>query len=240
MMIKPERIQHYEQILDRVLAAAKRMEEAKAEFSRAQADLSNLEQYYTSPEWKEDYEADEAGMLPPDLKRGVLSQDGIDHALEWMQELKERRVRLSAKALTIRNGRMLACRLRDSEGVYYIMPGGGQIPGELLPETVEREVAEETGIRVKAGDIVFAIEGAEGEEDHRVDLVFQCEYIGPADTPMQADHLQTGTEWLEIKTLNTAPLYPSRLRRAIMNLYGEEHSRIYLGNENIGDPEIST
>lgn len=29
-----------------------------------------------------DYEADEAGLLPADLKRGVLSQDGIDDLLE--------------------------------------------------------------------------------------------------------------------------------------------------------------
>lgn len=30
------------------------------------------------------------------------------------------------------------------------MPGGGQAAGELLSATVQREVAEETGISVKA------------------------------------------------------------------------------------------
>ena len=30
---------------------------------------------YTSAEWREDYEADERGEIPPDLTRGVLSQD---------------------------------------------------------------------------------------------------------------------------------------------------------------------
>ena len=33
--------------------------------------------YYTGGQWLRDYEADERGELPPDLKRGVLSQDGI-------------------------------------------------------------------------------------------------------------------------------------------------------------------
>lgn len=36
-----------------------------------------LLQYYESAEWKHDYELDEKGLLPPDLKRGILSEDGF-------------------------------------------------------------------------------------------------------------------------------------------------------------------
>ena len=43
--------------------------------------LRLLEAYYTSGEWWEDYEADERGELPPDLKRGVLSQDALYDSL---------------------------------------------------------------------------------------------------------------------------------------------------------------
>lgn len=39
--------------------------------------LRRLSDYYSSPAWKRDYAADEAGLLPKDLKRGVLSEDGI-------------------------------------------------------------------------------------------------------------------------------------------------------------------
>ena len=45
-------------------------------------------QYYTSPEWQEDYAADEAGLLPEGLKRGVLSQDGISDLLDRFRDLK--------------------------------------------------------------------------------------------------------------------------------------------------------
>jgi len=51
--------------------------------------LSTLEAYYTSPAWRTDFEADEAGLLPSDLKRGVLSEDGIYNLLEdfkWVEE----------------------------------------------------------------------------------------------------------------------------------------------------------
>ena len=77
----------------------------------------------------------------------------------------DRKIRVSAKALVIRDGCMLAIRLRDADGEFCIMPGGGQIPGELLPAAAEREVAEETGLAVRAGEIVFVIEGAQGVTD---------------------------------------------------------------------------
>ena len=150
-----------------------------------------------------------------------------------------RSIRTSAKALVIRDGRMLAIRLHDQDGDFYIMPGGGQNTGELLPAAVEREVAEETGIAVKAGDAVFIIEGEKGEESHRVDIVFRCEYLGESDAERHTDWNQTGYEWLDIATLNTAPLYPSKLRRPIMNLFAEKEAPVYLGNENVGDPEIT-
>ena len=35
-----------------------------------------------------------------------------------------RSIRTSAKALVIRDGRMLAIRLHDQDGDFYIMPGG--------------------------------------------------------------------------------------------------------------------
>ncbi len=43
--------------------------------------LSQLIRYYDSPLWLADYESDERGELPTDLKRGVLSQDGVYHLL---------------------------------------------------------------------------------------------------------------------------------------------------------------
>ncbi|MDO4847516.1 MAG: SLC13 family permease [Clostridiaceae bacterium] len=48
--------------------------------------LSALEAYYASDEWKQDFEADEAGLLPDYVKRGVLSEDGIYNLLERAKE----------------------------------------------------------------------------------------------------------------------------------------------------------
>lgn len=45
-----------------------------------------LEEYYTAGDWRKDYEADEVGLLPTDLKRGVLSQDGVYNLVERLGE----------------------------------------------------------------------------------------------------------------------------------------------------------
>lgn len=152
----------------------------------------------------------------------------------------ERMIRNAAKALIIKDDKMLAIKISDGKEEWYIMPGGGQDVEELLPEAVCREVAEEMGLQVEVKDLVFVIEGLHGENFHRVDFVFLCAYKGEIDNAvLQSDTNQVGYDWLDIKTLNTSPLYPSKLRRQIMNLYEGKPYQVYLGNEEIGDPEVT-
>jgi len=149
-----------------------------------------------------------------------------------------RYIRNSAKALIIKDGKMLAVKLRDSDGEWYIMPGGGQETEELLSTAVCREVAEEIGIHTECKELLFVIEGLHGESFHRVDFVFLCEYIDEIPNAiLHGDTYQIGYEWLDISTLNVQPLYPSKLRRQIMNYYEGKPYQVYLGNENAGDPE---
>ena len=72
-----ERIQHFETLLDRIAPVLENLEEALDAFEGIQEDVKELAAYYEDEDWREDFEADEAGKLPADLKRGVLSEDGI-------------------------------------------------------------------------------------------------------------------------------------------------------------------
>ena len=149
-----------------------------------------------------------------------------------------RMIRSSAKALIIKEGKMAAIKIRDAGEEWYIMPGGGQDAEETLKEAVCREVSEELGIAVECKDLLFVVEGVHGEASHRVDLIFSCEYIGNMpDAVLHGDTNQVGIEWLDISTLNLQPLYPSKLRRQIMNYYQGKPYKVYLGNEEVGDPE---
>lgn len=48
-----------------------------------------LTEYVESGLWLEDYEADERGEIPQDLKRGVLSQDGLDNLFDTIDSLEQ-------------------------------------------------------------------------------------------------------------------------------------------------------
>lgn len=64
-----------EEILERV-----RRMEALYDLARETGDkhsLAALAEYMDSGLWLADYTYDEQGLLPEDLKRGVLSQDGL-------------------------------------------------------------------------------------------------------------------------------------------------------------------
>ena len=70
-----DRITHFENIMDMVQS----MDSDSPEREKL---LSELSAYYNSDAWKRDFAADEAGLLPKDMKRGVLSEDGIYNLLE--------------------------------------------------------------------------------------------------------------------------------------------------------------
>ena len=86
--VRTDRITHYEEIMDRIIRVVKLDGITPGVYESVLPELKELEAYYTSPEWQEDYAADEAGLLPEGLKRGVLSQDGISDLLDRFRDLK--------------------------------------------------------------------------------------------------------------------------------------------------------
>lgn len=84
------RIQTMEQHLDRVSQAVIRLSAALDDYAEAQTALRELSAYYDSEDWKRDFADDEQGRLPQDLKRSVLSEDGIWNVLADCQALKTR------------------------------------------------------------------------------------------------------------------------------------------------------
>ena len=89
IMTRIERITKMEGLLDKSTEVIHRLEQALEDFAALQPDIAELEAYYTSPQWRKDFEADEAGKLPKDLKRGVLSEDGVWNLLEKYKQLME-------------------------------------------------------------------------------------------------------------------------------------------------------
>jgi hypothetical protein len=85
-----QRIRQMERHLARAASALKRLSSALDKYEEVQKDIAALTSYYGSDDWKKDFADDEAGRLPKNLKRGVLSEDGIWNLLEEHRELQER------------------------------------------------------------------------------------------------------------------------------------------------------
>lgn len=77
-----KRIRDMETRMNMALKVIRAMDSALNAFELVQGDIRLLDEYYGSDEWKADFAADEAGLLPEDLKRGVLSEDGLYNLLE--------------------------------------------------------------------------------------------------------------------------------------------------------------
>ena len=71
------RVREMERRMHELSAAAEGLQTALAAYEAALPARRALEDYYESPLWQEDFAADEAGLLPADLCRGVLTEDAL-------------------------------------------------------------------------------------------------------------------------------------------------------------------
>jgi len=151
------------------------------------------------------------------------------------------KVRNSAKALVIREGKILLQLNRDKMGPYWLLPGGGQKHGETLHEALKREVKEETGIEVEVGQLRYVREyiGANHEfakidsERHQVEFMFECRAKEGSEIsqPEEPDENQLQVEWIDIKKLSDYAVYPSVLKK-IVTVNGLKKAGVYLGDVN--------
>ena len=98
-MTQIERIKHYEAMLDRLTLAEAELDNALENFRAALEAQRELDGYYGSEEWRQDLADDEGGKLPPELKRGVLSEDEAFNALTDYRRLRAEMLYTVADAL---------------------------------------------------------------------------------------------------------------------------------------------
>ena len=98
-MDRISRISRMEQYLDVSAEAVKKLSEALDGYEAVQKQYKKLSDYYGSADWMKDFEADEAGKLPADLRRGVLSEDAVYDLIIENRELVIRMLKLASSAL---------------------------------------------------------------------------------------------------------------------------------------------
>jgi 8-oxo-dGTP diphosphatase len=119
----------------------------------------------------------------------------------------ERGPAVGVGAVAVQNGKILLVRRGrpPSEGLWSL-PGGRVEWGETLAEAVVREVHEETGLRVKIGDLAGVVERTHLDEGfHYVILDYFVEVVGDDIRP-GGDALEAA--WAPLDELDRLDLVP--------------------------------
>ncbi len=82
------RIAHMEDLYDRGCEAVEDLLRAAQRYLSVIGEIKALEAYYASDAWMEDFEADRAGRIPKDMKRGILTEDAIFDLLTDQDRLR--------------------------------------------------------------------------------------------------------------------------------------------------------
>jgi 8-oxo-dGTP pyrophosphatase MutT (NUDIX family) len=123
--------------------------------------------------------------------------------------------------------KVLAIKMRDRTGVFYILPGGGQRHGETLHQGLKRECLEEIGTNVDIGELLYVREYIGKNHEfrnshsafHQVENVFRCtlptpDGIGPGT---ELDKKQIGVEWIPLADLPNRRFLPDVIKPFFQN-----------------------
>ena len=147
-------------------------------------------------------------------------------------------VRTAAKAIIVRDGYLLAIKCQQGEEAFYILPGGGQEPGEDLVACLRRECLEEIGVDVEVGPLRYVRDYIGRNHElaaihghvHGLELMFECTLVvEPLREGSVPDDLQVGVEWLPLARIDQYPLMPRALRARI-GAWEQSPGPIYLGD----------
>ena len=130
-------------------------------------------------------------------------------------------VRNAARAVIIQENKLLAVRMRDQDGDFYVLPGGGQQRGETLPVALKRECREELGCDIEVGRMLYIREyigknhafAFRHRDFHQVEAVFECQLCAEScpGNGHEMDMRQVGFKWIPLNQLNEYRFLPAAI-----------------------------
>ena len=125
-----------------------------------------------------------------------------------------------ATALILQNHKLLVTKDKDQ---YYTIGGAIQV-NERTEDAVVREVREELGIKVQAGQLAFVVENhfeQAGIHYHNIEFHYFVDLLEDAPLVMQEDTKQLPCRWIALDELHTVDLKPAFLKSALPDWDGK-------------------
>lgn len=152
-------------------------------------------------------------------------------------------IRVTVKALIVKDGCLLVNRCRDDAGgLYYDLPGGGQQQGETIAQALVREVMEETGWEVGDAHLAAVTETIYTDAQltkqypqyaHRLLLIFAASLRNEARQRVQElDYQQEDALWVPLAQADALRFVPRVLCGRISDLLAAS-APVFLGSHVI-------
>ena len=150
-------------------------------------------------------------------------------------------IRVSIKAIIVKDNMLLTAKKEDKEGYFYVIPGGGQEHSETIEDALIRECIEEISVKVKIKRLLFIRDYIgkthnfmdHGHKNvHQVEIMFEAEIAeGVPANGIGSDTGQIGVEWLSLNELHKFRLFPKVLIPYLKD-YTNLKDAVYLGDVN--------
>lgn len=138
-------------------------------------------------------------------------------------------IRSSAKALIVKDGKLLVIHCQRGGKEYDTLPGGGQEFQESLEQTVVRECLEEAGLSVRVKNLAAVQEEITTDPQavqqapeycHEHLWYFRCEIVDAQVREASHHDLgQTGIQWVPLDKVKELPILPEWLRERAETVY---------------------
>lgn len=134
-----------------------------------------------------------------------------------------RNVRSASRALIIRDGKLLAIKMKRprERDEFFILPGGGQQHGETLITSLQRECREELGCEPIIKNVAYVREyigrnhsfANRHRHFHQLEVVFYCELPEGFEVNERhsGDKNQVGVTWIPLAELPQTNFYPQKI-----------------------------
>ena len=123
-------------------------------------------------------------------------------------------IEVIARGILLRSSQVLLCS--SVKGGYLYLPGGHVEPGESCVEALEREIMEETGLRVVVGPclLVAEVRFDDGrQKHHELNIVFHVEHCaGPLPAEVESRESGIGFAWRDLSSLVDLDVRPGAIQ----------------------------
>jgi 8-oxo-dGTP diphosphatase len=125
-----------------------------------------------------------------------------------------------ATAIIIRNGKLLLVHRQKPGRDYYTLPGGGVEFDESFEEACIREVREETGLKVRALQLVYRYITLEKEENYYLTQVTLAEpVLGGSEAKRQSPENSYELIWADAVQVESLNFIPEAARRVCLEIF---------------------